>query len=116
MPAAEDYLREISSTMSERYLGDCLKYARAIHELLVAEGRDPWIGRIRKISRVGHSNFHGPLNARRFRGRGGTTWTSHYVCCCDDQAYDPIIGAVVPLAEYAVAVFGEALEVERLPP
>jgi hypothetical protein len=113
--AADEYVREISATMSDRYVGDCLKYAKKIRELLRAEGRSPWIGRIRKRTPHGDTEFHWPLHPLRFRGRGGATWTTHYVCICDGHAYDPLVGEVIPLAQYSVAVFGEPFEIERMP-
>ena len=95
-------------------VGDCLEHARIIRDHLLAEGREAWIGRLRKTSRLGETTFHGPLTPLRFRGSGGPTWTTHYVCCCDGKAFDPLIGEPVPLSGYSIAVFGEEIEIERL--
>jgi len=108
----EEYLRQASAEMADRYSGDCLKHAHAIRDLLVAEGKDAWIGRLRKTETFGETTFHAPLTPLRFRGRKGPTWTTHYVCCSDGKAHDPLLGAAVPLDGYSMAVFGEELEIE----
>jgi hypothetical protein len=114
LSAAEDYLRAVSESMSDRYVGDCLVHAREIHALLIAEGRDAWIGRLRKTEQRGATTFHAPLMPLRFRGRAGATWTTHYVCCSDGEAYDPLLGVPVSLAGYSLAVFGLEIDVERV--
>lgn len=111
---SEETLRQISAAMADRYSGDCLKHARTIRAQLVGEGHDAWIGRLRKTETCGNTTFHGPLTPLRFRGRGGPTWTTHYVCCSDGEAYDPLLGAPVPLAVYSVAVFGEEIDIEPI--
>ena len=109
---AEEYLRELSAALADRYSGDCLAHARRIQAHLIAEGRNAWIGRFRKTERRGSTTFHAPLMPLRFRGRGAPTWTTHYVCCSGETAYDPLLGAPVPLAIYSVAVFGEEMDIE----
>jgi hypothetical protein len=69
LSAAEDYVRAVSESMIGRYVGDCLVYAREIQALLIAEGRDAWIGRLRKTEPHGATTFHAPLIPLRFRGR-----------------------------------------------
>ncbi|MGZ4779181.1 MAG: hypothetical protein ACXV5L_08290 [Thermoanaerobaculia bacterium] len=115
MNRSEEYLRELYGAMADRYSGDCLKHARTIRDLLVAEGRNAWIARLRKTEKFGDATFHAPLIPLRYRGRGGPTWTTHYVCCFDGKAYDPLLGAPVPIAGYSMAVFGEEFEVEPMP-
>jgi len=75
--------------MAGGYTADCVAHACALAELLLDAGRAPWIGRL------------------RFRG---TTWNTHYVCCCDGEVYDPIPGRTLAVEEYAREVFG--LDVE----
>jgi len=53
--------------------------------------------------------FHAPLIARRFSGRSVPAWTTHYVCCCDGEVYDPLLGRSEPLEMYSTAVFGRAI-------
>ena len=113
MSAVEEYLRRVSESMADRYFGDCLQRAHEIQALLIAEGRDAWIGRLRKVEQRGSATFHAPLTPLRFRGRSGPTWTTHYVCCSDKTAYDPLLGVPVSLAGYSLAVFGEEMDVER---
>lgn len=109
--AARAYLAELSSAMTDSYLGDCLVHAKAIAETLAAEGEEPWLGRVRNRT----ATFHGPLTPLRYRGRNGPTWTTHYVCCCNEFAYDPLAGVPLPLDRYAREVFGLDLAVERIP-
>lgn len=111
---AIDYLRDVSQEMESGYTLDCVAHACALARLLLAEGRAPWIGRLREtIEREDHT-FHAPLTPTRFRSR---TWTTHYVCCAGGEVYDPIVGRPVPVAEYAEVVFGRPLPVvEHFPP
>ena len=93
--------------LPDKYVGDCLKHARAIAELLRAEGKQPWIGMLRKVEERAAGRFHFPLIPRRFSGhRSVPAWTTHYVCCCDGLAYDPLLGRPEPLETYSSAVFG----------
>jgi hypothetical protein len=112
---ALDYLRNTSAAMTDRYgAADCVTHAIAVAERLLAERRAPWIGRLRHITMRGENVFHEPLTPLRFRS---STWNTHYVCCCDGTAFDPILGEPVPLSDYAQAVFGHAIDVaEHLSP
>jgi hypothetical protein len=105
-----NYLRERSAQLEHELPGDCLDEASKIAELLIAEGKHPWIGRIRDQ----RGDFAGPLYAWRFEGRNAPAWTTHYVCCADDLAYDPLAGEAVPVHELAERVFGRSLPVERV--
>lgn len=90
---------------------DCLKEARAVAARLRAEGKSPWIGRLRKIERIGEERFHHPLIPRV---PGVPAFNTHYVCCCDGFAYDPLLGGKAePLESYAQTLFG--LDVEITP-
>jgi len=113
--SSEEYLQQISTAMVDRYVGDCLEHAQKIRNQLISEGRQPWIGRLRRTRKHGETTFHGPLIPLRFRGRAGPTWTTHYVCCCDGKAFDPLLAVSVPLAHYSAAVFGEEIDMERVP-
>ena len=113
---AEDCLLELSALIADRYSGDCLEHARGIQARLISEGRDAWIGRLRKTDRRGDSTFHDPLTPLRYRGRSAPTWTTHYVCCADGKAYDPLFGVPVALEMYPMAVFGEEIAIERMDP
>src|ERR1700737_2642569 len=110
--AATEYLREGFGRMDERYVGICLDHAWAIAARLAEEGRRPTIALLRDVSQHGETRYHGPLIALRYLGRGSVTWTTHYVCCCDGYAYDPLFREPVPLAGYAVAAFGRELALE----
>jgi hypothetical protein len=105
---AREYLEQTSAAMAGGYTADCVVHACALAELLLDAGRAPWIGRLRHITqRAGHV-FHEPLVPNRFRG---TTWNTHYVCCCDGEVYDPILGRPVAVEDYAREVFGLDLEI-----
>jgi len=104
-----DYLRERCAQLESVLPGDCVTEACAVAAALIADGERPWIGRIR--DRQG--NYAGPLHASRFTGRNAPAWTTHYVCCAGDLAYDPIAGEPVPVSEVAARLFGRPLKVEH---
>jgi hypothetical protein len=93
---------------------NCLTAARELSALLLAEGREPFIARLRKTEPRDGYVFHGPLTPR-VRGLKAA-WTTHYVCCCDGKAYDPVAGAPVPLDVYTSEVFGEQIPPEVFVP
>src|SRR3977135_3054819 len=69
---------------------DCLAAAREIASTLLAEGKRPWIVRLRRMTIRRGRVFHLPIVPY---GLGlQTAWTTHYVCCCDEMAYDPVVG------------------------
>jgi hypothetical protein len=107
---ASEYLRERSAQFEHELPGDCVDEAIHIAELLLAEGKRPWIGRIRDR----RGDFAGLLYAWRFEGRQAIGWTTHYVCCEGDLAYDPLAGEPVPVGEFAARVFQKPLEIAHL--
>ncbi|MEA2338239.1 MAG: hypothetical protein QOE82_2246 [Thermoanaerobaculia bacterium] len=106
---AAEYLSEISSVLDAGYPADCVTHACRLVELLLAEGRKPWIGRLRDVQQLPFGTFHGPLTPVRLLGRKGPTWTTHYVACEGDLVYDPLVGVPVSLAHYPVIVFGREI-------
>jgi hypothetical protein len=115
---AIEYLHAVSKQIDDTYPGDCRKHAEELAKLLRHEGRQPWIGRLRKTTELNGSTLHHPLIALRFRGRGLRAipaWTTHYVCCCDGLAYDPLLGEPVPIESYSERAFGEQLPMARSP-
>ena len=120
MQTAADYIREVSSSITNSYPRDCVWHACRIAELLLAEGRAPWIGRVRDERRLGDRVWFGPLIPERLRS---LTWTTHFVACSAGEVYDPLAGAPVPVGELASRIFGrsiafavhlDAAETERL--
>src|SRR5437870_1017404 len=104
------YLEEQSALFRSGGFWNCLAAARKLSAFLLAEGRKPWIARLRKTEDRGGQVFHAPLIAR---APGFTAaWTTHYVCCCDGAAYDPVAGKPTPLESYCVEVFGEQIPTE----
>jgi len=113
---AIDYLHSVGKQIDDTYPGDCRRHAEELAKLLRHEGREPWIGRLRKTTTYGESTMHHPLIALRFRNRGLVAvpaWTTHYVCCCDGLAYDPLLDDPVPIESYSERVFGEELPIEK---
>ncbi len=109
--SANDYLRDVSLEMDSGYTLDCVAHACALARLLFDAGRAPWIGRVREtIERQDHV-FHAPLIPTRFKGKAARTWTTHYVCCSENEVYDPIAGQPLRVDEYAQIIFGRALPV-----
>jgi hypothetical protein len=111
---AVDYLHEISAALDHGYPADCVTHACRVAELLLAEGKKPWIARLRDVRQAASGVFHGPLTPLRLAGRKGPTWTTHYVACEGDLVYDPLAGDPLPATEYSMAVFGRAVAMERL--
>src|SRR5215203_4903075 len=99
--------------MKGGYTFDCVTHACALAKLLLEEGRQPWIGRLREVRQVGEDVFHAPLIPTRFTGGLARTWNTHYVCCVAGDVYDPIAGAPLPVGRYAETVFGRALPVDE---
>lgn len=104
------YLEEQAALVRAGVYWNCLAAARELSSLLVAEGRKPWIARLRKTESRRGQVFHAPLTPRVAGVRA--TWTTHYVCCCDALAYDPVAGRAVGLESYASEVFGQRITPE----
>jgi hypothetical protein len=107
---AEDYLRDASHAMRDRYTENCVTHACALAEALLGEGRAPWIGRLREVIPRGDTTFHPPLIPKRFPG---TTWNTHYVCCSGNEVFDPMVGEPVAVEVYAERVFGRPITVDQ---
>ena len=112
--AVTAYLEEQAALVRSGGYWNCLAAARRLSLLLIAEGRSPWIARLRKTERRGGGVFHAPLTPRVPGVRA--TWTTHYVCCCDSLAYDPVAGRAVGLDQYTREVFGEHIAAEVFVP
>ena len=110
---ALDYLHEISATLDDGYPGNCVTHACCLAELLLTEGKKPWIARLRDVRQLESGVFHGPLTPSRLAGRKGPTWTTHYVACEGDAVYDPLTGVPVAIAEYSSLAFGRDILVEH---
>ena len=108
------YLEEQSILVRSASYWNCLTAARELAALLLAEGRTPWIARLRKTEAIEDQVLHAPLIPRVL---GVTaTWTTHYVCCCEEVAYDPIAGRMIQLEAYSLEVFGEQISMEVFVP
>ena len=108
------YFEEQSALVRSGGYWNCLTAARELSALLLAAGRSPWIAQLRKTESRGEQVFHAPLTPRVIGV--AATWTTHYVCCCDELAYDPVAGRAIPLETYSLEVFGEQISTEVFVP
>lgn len=105
----QTYLRDLSARLADRYEGDCIGQAEAVARRLLEAGEHPWIGSIRDV----RDEYHAPLIPLRYAGRGGPAWNVHYVACAGTDAYDPLVGEVMPAVWLAETLFGRPLEVVK---
>lgn len=115
MESPEDYLTRVHALIRDRYSGDCVARAREVASLLQNSGREATLLRFRRRTTIDGQLTVWPLTPLMYLGRSGPTWNTHYVCCSNDLVYDPIIGAPVPLAGYAMQVFGQEIDSEVVP-
>ncbi len=108
------YLEEQSALVRSGGYWNCLSAARKLSALLLEDGRSPWLARLRKTEIFRGEVFHAPLTPRIPGVRA--TWTTHYVCCCDATAYDPVAGKPIKLEVYSLEVFGEQISLEVFVP
>ena len=104
------YLEEQGAVVRAGGYWNCLVAARKLSALLLAEGRSPWIMRMRKREDRGGQVFNAPLTPRV--PGVSATWTTHYVSCCDGMAYDPVVGKPIQLETYSLEIFGEQIPTE----
>lgn len=104
------YLEEQSALVRSGGYWNCLVAAQKLSAALLAEGRSPWLARLRKPVATGGEVFHAPLTPRV--PGVAATWTTHYVCCCDGTAYDPVAGRPIRLETYVSEVFGGRIPME----
>ena len=104
-PALE-YLARTSAAMTAGYVADCVTHACVLVDLLLRSDRAPWIACLRVATPTSAGIFHVPLIPKRFTGAQAVTWNTHYVCCADGVAYDPMVSGPIPIEEYCREVFG----------
>src|SRR6267378_1318798 len=104
LSCAGAYFQEQVALVRSGDYWNCLAAARTLSALLFAEGRRPWIARLRKTEVMGPRTFHAPLIPQRLGL--ARTWTTHYVCCCDSVAYDPVLGKPIEVEMYSMEIFG----------
>ena len=108
--SATDYVQKKNAEVRVGGYWNCLIVAQEVASLLLAEGFTPWIARLRKTEVSSGRVFHAPL-IPRVPGLS-LAWTTHYVCCCEGIAYDPLAGRPLALDSYTLEVFGEELPLE----
>lgn len=92
----------------------CGLIAVDIAKLLLDDGRQPCIAEVFEDVHTGHFLHRKELLPKIFDGR--ISWGAHQVCCCDGQAFDPIIGNPIPVERYTEAVFGEDINIKVIVP
>ncbi|MDP2934666.1 MAG: hypothetical protein Q8N59_02805 [bacterium] len=86
---------------------DCLNISRKIIPILFRAGKKPYM---LKIMPAGDSVLLSPLHYK-----GEISWKCHFVCVCDDFAYDPLVARPIPLEEYFKKIFGVPVKIEAVP-
>ena len=116
-----DYLRDKHETIindyktpNGQYAESCSLIAIDIAKLLLQAGRKPYIAGIsEKIHKAG---FIQPKTLAPTIYKDRITWGAHQVCCCDGQAFDPILKTPIAIEDYIKTVFGEDIKMEVLIP
>ena len=111
MSSLAHYLTESYQLLADSYQANCLTIARDIARLLLESGSRPFIVSLSKVESRGGDRFHYPLMPKKYGGR--VTWTKHYVCCCGELAYDPMLEQPVLLDQYCQLVFGQDFPLEK---
>jgi hypothetical protein len=111
---SQAYFAEKHRQLADAYQGNCLTVARDLARLLLAEGKKPSIALLVRKKMMGDSKYYGPLIPKKYRGR--TTWTKHYVCCCDGQVFDPILERPIEIESYSQQIFGLEIPVQTYIP
>jgi hypothetical protein len=104
--SALQYLARMSAAMTAGYVADCVTHACALADLLLRSNHAPWIARLHLTTPTSAGVFHVPLIPKRFTGTQAVTWNTHYVCCADGEAYDPMLSRPIPLERYGREAFG----------
>ncbi|HEY0079618.1 MAG TPA: hypothetical protein VGB73_13475 [Pyrinomonadaceae bacterium] len=114
LPSVRACFEEESALVRSRGYWNCLNAARKLSALLLKAGHEPWIARLRKTESFNGGVFHAPLTPRV--AGVAATWTTHYLCCCDGTAYDPVAGRPLQLESYSLEVFGQQIALEVFVP
>lgn len=113
MESVETYLARKCKTLANYYRTEdgnfsesCGYMACEIAKILIKNGKKPRIDIVRGVDIIEHGWIHSEtLVPIQYKGR--IAWGAHQVCCVDDIAYDPMLGAPVPLKNYCKTVFGK---------
>jgi len=104
MDALSEYFTAKHETLEYEYKENCLTIARKIACLLLDQNKKPYIMTLSLFEDRGDVKYYGPLMPTRYRGT--VTFTRHYVCCCEDLAFDPIHPEPLKTNEYSTTLFG----------
>jgi len=87
----------------KKYVDLCAAIAYVAGKKLLREGCFPTIEKI-----VASYQEDKKLIPIRFGGR--VRWDAHFVCVCNQHAFDPVIGRIEPCTTYTIKMFGEKLD------
>lgn len=120
METIPDYLARKHRTLINDYKGSdsqhsesCGSIAIEIAQRLLAEGKMPYIARIRGKVLDGIGNREG-LVPRIYEGR--VEWGAHQLACANNTAYDPMLGKSVSIDDYCSIAFEGEVEMDILVP
>ena len=114
MDALSEYFVSKHYALELKYKDDCLTIARDIARLLLDQGKQPYIVMLEMVEQRGVNRFHWPIMPLKYRC--AVIFTKHYVCCCDDQAFDPINPEPLKIAEYSNTLFGIVIPMQVFVP
>ncbi len=114
-----NYLRTRHQTLRNDYMmsnGEdekCSSIACEIAELIIQEGWRPYI---MEISEQFH-NESWQLEHKHFMPQiydDRVEWIRHYICCCHNTVYDPLLGVPIELNQYNQVAFWEQIKMQLL--
>ena len=116
-----DYLESMNATILNdyrtpdgQYSEHCGLIAIDLAKLFIAFGKEPYIMKVSEYIHKNGSIHSKSLNPLVYEDR--VSWGAHQVCCCGDEAFDPIVGKPISINQYTQTVFGESINMEILIP
>jgi len=94
-------------TPSGQHSEHCGLIANALAKLLIEAGKEPYIMLVTED--VHKNGFVYTKDLEPLIYNGNVSWGSHLVCCCENVAFDPMIGNPVNIDQYTQIVFGELI-------
>ena len=111
-PQTEAFLAAKHEELATDYNVHCLDIAQQVAEKLIADNLAPQIEMVYQENHGedGYTQIEEFL-PERYRGTI-KPWHSHYVCCTDTHAFDPILGRPVLKTDYTTLAFGKNIELK----
>jgi hypothetical protein len=92
----------------------CGLIAVDIAKLFLDAGKNPFIVEVAEDINENGIIRRKSLEPLIFNGR--VSWGAHQVCCCDGEAFDPILEGPISIQKYTEAVFGEDINMRVIVP